>query len=281
MIAVYAMGGGLGHLSRARRVLQALGCAPADAAILSASPLARGPGIVPVPRHLARSGAEFGAWLKKKLRALAPSAVVVDAFPLGILGELADARVLPEVPLYHVARLLKWNAYRAACAAQMRGTPRRYDASFAVETLAPAHAAFLASHSGSFRSMDLPFHPHAVRENPLAQLPRPVWLVVHSGPDDEVRALLEFASMTAGNEHAAPQYVVVTPRVLELPAGVTRIAHPRAWELFAAADRIVTACGFNSMLEAAPWRGKHLFLPLERRFDDQHLRAARAARRRC
>lgn len=270
MIAVYAMGGGLGHLARTRRVLQALGCAPADAVILSASPLALGPGIVPVPRRLAHSRAEFAAWLKKTLRALAPSAVVVDAFPLGILGELADPRVLPEVPLYHVARLLKWDAYRDAFA----GTPRRYDATLAVEPLGAAHGEYLNLHSKHFHTLELPNDAQIQCENPFGK--NPVWLVVHSGPAAEVRALIEFAAIKAKN--AVPQFVVVSPRALDLPAGVTQLAHPRAWELFAHADRIVTACGFNSMLEAAPWRSKHLFLPLERRFDDQNLRAARALR---
>jgi len=275
MIAVYAMGGGLGHLARARRVLQALGCAPADAAILSASPLACGsecgsecgPNIVPVPRRLAHSRAEFGAWLKKTLRALAPAAVVVDAFPLGILGELADPRVLPEAPLYHVARLLKWNVYREAFA----GTPRKYQASYVVEELAAEHGKYLAENSERVLSLELSSKRRSQTENPFKD---PVWLIVHSGPAAEVRALIEFASRQAKN--TAPRFVVVSPRALDLPAGVTRIAHERAWELFPHADRIVTGCGFNTMREAAPWRAKHLFLPLERRFDDQHLRAERA-----
>ena len=281
MIAVYAMGGGLGHLARAQRVLQALGCAPADAAIFTASPFAAqvsraGSRVVRVPRRLARSAAAFGAWLKEELRALAPSAVLVDAFPLGILGELADPRVLPQVPLYHVARLLKWKAYRAACADQMCGTPRTYDASFSVETLTPVHEEFLASHSKLFRSIDLPFDLRATPENPFPAMPKPVWLIVHGGCAAEVHELLEFSCKQAKLENVAPRYVVVSPRALHLPAGVTRIAHPRAWELFPYAERIVTACGFNTMREAAPWRAKHLYLPFERRFDDQHLRAARA-----
>ena len=271
MIACYAMGGGLGHLARARRVLQALGCGGTDAAILSASPLARGPDIVPVPRRLAHSRAEFGAWLKKTLRAIAPSAVVVDAFPLGILGELADPRVLPEAPLYHVARLLKWSAYREAFA----GTPRKYDASFAVEKLTTVHEEFVASNSTRFESMDLSYQFHSNQENPFKK--DPVWLVVHSGPAAEVRALIEFARMKA--KSTVPQFVVISPRALDLPEGVERIAHARPWELYPHAARIVTACGFNSMHEAAPWRTKHLFMPLERRFDDQALRAQRA--RRC
>ena len=273
MIAVYAMGGGLGHLARARRVLRALGQGDARAAILTASPLARGPDIVRVPRRLAHSRTEFAAWLKETLRALAPSKVVVDAFPLGILGELADPRVLPEVPLVHVARLLKWNAYRDAFA----GTPRRYDETLAVEPLRATHAEYLNLHSRHFHTLELPVNAQPQNKNPFGK--DPVWLIVHSGPVAEVRALIEYASIKATN--TAPRFVVVSPRALDLPAGVTCMAHPRAWELFPHAERIVTACGFNSMLEAAPWRAKHLYLPLERRFDDQFLRAARASEIRC
>ena len=268
MIAVYAMGGGLGHLARARRVLRALGHADAPAAILTASPLARGPDIVRVPRRLAHSRTEFAAWLKRTLRALAPSKVVVDAFPLGILGELADPGVLPEVPLIHVARLLKWEAYRKAFA----GVPRSYETSFSVETLVPAHEEFLAAHSGAIRSLELPVE-NSRQSDPFK---RPVWLVVHSGPAAEVHKLLDISQKRTKIENTSPQFVVVSPRALDLPAGVTRMAHERAWELFPHVERIVTGCGFNSMLETRPWRAKHLFLPFERRFDDQALRALRA-----
>src|SRR6185436_12713836 len=164
---------------------------------------ARGPDIVPVPRRLAHSRTEFAAWLKKTFRALAPTAVVVDAFPLGILGELADPHVLPEAPLYHVARLLKWSAYRDAFA----GTPRKYDTSFSVETLTPAHEEFLGSNSSRLDLMDLPYQYHSQNQNPFRE--NPVWLVVHSGSATEVHALLEFAAAQAKRENAKPHYVVV------------------------------------------------------------------------
>ena len=274
MIAFYAMGGGLGHLSRARRVVEALRCPPSEVQIFTASKLAPSsdPCIVRVPRGLADSPGSFGAWLKYVLHELAPSVVIVDTFPLGILGELADHSVLPDVPVYHVARLLKWDAYRNAFA----GTPRRYEASLVVEPLTPEHEALLAAHSRIVMPLELNAENRQGEENPFQS--RPVWFIVHSGPAAEVRALLAFATERANREKAAPQFVVVTPRALQLPPGVGRIAHSRPWELYPHAARIVTACGFNSMLEAAPWRDKHLFLPLERRFDDQFLRATRALR---
>ena len=143
-----------------------------------------------------------------------------------------------------------------------------------VEELAPGHQEFLVENSERVLPLELSADRKSDAENPFGK--KPTWLVVHSGPAAEVRSLIEFAFREAKN--ASPRFVVVSPRALDLPAGVERISHPRAWELFPHADRIVTACGFNSMLEAAPWRSKHLFLPLERRFDDQNLRAARALR---
>ena len=145
MIVAYAMGGGLGHVRRSRAVLAAL--APSvPSAILTASSLACGDDLIRVPRRLAGSPAAFAGWLRAELRALAPSAIVVDAFPLGILGELAHRRILPDVPLYHIARLLRWEAYAGA----FPGTPPRYSASYAVEPLTPRHEAFLRAHCAGF-----------------------------------------------------------------------------------------------------------------------------------
>lgn len=275
MIAVYAMGGGLGHVARARRVLKAL--SGSRAAIFTATPLASGPEIVRVPRRLARSRAEFGAWLKETLRALAPSTVVVDAFPLGILGELADRSVLPDARLVHVARVLRWDAYRAA----FPGAPRRYDASYAVEDLTSEHERFLREHSAVFAQLELTAGISRRAEDPFARLRqegRPIWLLAHSGPQREVDALFALARETARREGVRPRYVAAAPRARGLPGDALRIEHFAVADLFPFADRIVTACGFNSMLEAAPYRARHLYLPLERRFDDQFLRAARQSR---
>ena len=268
------MGGGLGHVRRSRAVLAALAPA-APSAILTASRLACGDDLVRVPRWLAGSPPAFADWLRAELRSLAPSAIVVDAFPLGILGELAHRRVLPDVPLYHVARLLRWNAYAGA----FPGAPPRYSAGYAVEPLTPRHEAFLRAHCARFETMNLPVsNQGALREDPLAQWRspgRPLWLVVHSGRQAEVRALLEFARRRARAEGAEPRLVLVSPATGDAGSDVARLAHARPSRLFPFADRIVTACGFNSMREAEPYAKRHLFVPFARRFDDQWLRAAR------
>jgi predicted glycosyltransferase len=254
VIVVYAMGGGLGHLARTRRVLAALEPGGAQAAVITASPLAGAMHLGANTETIVapRDRAAFPRWLKATLRSLAPDTVVVDAFPLGIFGELADRSVLPEARLFHVARLLRWNAYRGAFA----GTPRRYDATFAVEALTPAHAAFIEQNSARVLSLSL-----AALEVPPLQAGAP-WLISHAGPQAEVDALHAFARREAARRGERPRFAFRTPR------------SPGA-EAFGA---LVTACGFNSMLEGQAYGERHFFLPLERTFDDQALRAARRRR---
>jgi hypothetical protein len=268
------MGGGLGHVHRARAVLAAL--APATPrAIFTASRLASGDDLIHVPRRLAGSPPAFAEWLRAELRSLAPSAIVVDAFPLGIIGEFADRRLFPDVPLYHVARLLRWNAYAGA----FPGTPPRYTAAYAVEPLTPPHEAFLRAHCARFEGMNLPVgNEDALCGDPLAQWrspDRPLWLLVHSGPKAEVRALREFARRRARAERVEPRFVLVSPSMKDAGTDMARLAQVPACGLFPFADRVVTACGFNSMREAEPYGRRHLFMPFARRFDDQRLRAAR------
>jgi hypothetical protein len=47
-----------------------------------------------------------------------------------------------------------------------------------------------------------------------------------------------------------------------------------AYPCFEKVHKIVTACGFNSMLQTKAFRHKHVFIPFERRFDNQYLRAS-------
>ena len=144
------------------------------------------------------------------------------------------------MPIDYVARLLRWDAYRAVVPFELP----HIETTYVVEEL--THAPF-----GNVVPLDLslPLVEEVEEEG--------YWLVVHSGPEEEVRELVAYA-----RELGAPKQVIV--------AGTYPAAH-----LFPAAAKIVTAAGFNVMLETEQWRAKHVVVPFARRFDDQFVRASR------
>jgi hypothetical protein len=284
VILYYAMGGGLGHLTRARAVLHTLGLAD-EAVVMTASPAAADPRvagalhIAAVPPALEGDTAAYRRWLAEWFARHRPRAVFLDTFPGGIRGEFCGFAPLAGVPVTWVARLLRWPAY----AAQFRGEPPCVDRVLAVEPPSPGQAAWLASRGlvpEPLALVDPPAEPDPAVDAALAAMrreARPTWLVVHSGPADEVRALLAFAERTRDAEGADARVVVVSA----VPAGALPPGTPvhdlyPATPLLPHAARVVTAAGFNAMRQAAPLRARHLFLPFPRRFDDQHLRAERA-----
>jgi hypothetical protein len=269
MILYYAVGGGLGHLTRARRVLERLGLQD-DAAIVTATPDARderitgGITIVDVPPHLDRSPEACRTWLHDLVRHRRPERLLVDVFPGGIQGELCGLDVCP---MDYVARLLRWDEYRCAVPAELP----RFATTYVVEELTPPHAAFVREHSDQVVALDLT--PMSSQYDHEAT--DPYWLIVHSGPETEVRELVAYASELRALNAAPPRIIVAARCRLLLPDGFEHADTYPAAPLFEAADRVISAAGFNVMLEMEPWREKHAVIPFARRFDDQHLRAAR------
>ena len=240
MIVYYAVGGGLGHLVRGLRVLAKLGL---DATIVTASPYAeRVCGAVPfirVPRELENHVEAHRAWV----RGLDAERILADTFPGGIQGELCGL----DVPIDHVARLLRWDAYRTAVPFALPEIGTTY----VVEEL--THAVDTAVIP---LDLSVPHIPVVEEED--------YWLVVHSGPEEEVRELVAYA-----REAGAPARPIVVQGADVWPEST----------LFTAAAKIVTAAGFNVMLETEQWRAKHLVVPFARRFDDQFVRASRRRKR--
>jgi predicted glycosyltransferase len=129
MVLYYALGGGLGHLTRAKQVLSALGLTD-QAALLTASNYAndqRVTGQIPlvdVPRRLGQDRRAFAGWLASTLAELEPEQLIVDSFPGGILGELCGLE-LP--PARYVARRLRWPAYRCRSSSSRTCSSRSSD----------------------------------------------------------------------------------------------------------------------------------------------------------
>jgi hypothetical protein len=258
VILYYAIGGGLGHLVRARAVLHTLGVAE-RAVLLTASPHAadaRVVGDVPVvrvPDALDGDRAALRRWVTDLVAGLQPERIVVDAFPAGVLGELRDPL---GVPLDHVARLLRWPRY----ARRLDGPLPRIETTLVVEPLHADHAAALAAASARLVPLVLVDPPAPARDDAAGAA-----LVVHAGPEPEVRALTALAASTGH------QVRIVRP------GGDDLDVHPAA-ALFERAAAIVTAAGFNAMRQAEPFRDRHLYLPFARPLDDQTARAVRGAR---
>jgi hypothetical protein len=237
MIVYYAMGGGLGHATRARRVLEAL---RVDDAVIVAS-------CKPDPRVTGRYP------VADSLDGLHPQRILVDVFPLGLKGELAGI----DVPLDYVARLLKWDEYRRC----VPGELPRFGTMYVVEPIThtvPCDRVVHLECGGHAAALTAPAWPaHST-----------YWLVVHSGPEEEVRDLIAYAEELQRVEHDHSEIVVVSQ------CGIGLDVIP-ASALMPDAKRIVSAAGFNVMLETEPYRDKHHILPMPRRFDDQFARAAR------
>jgi predicted glycosyltransferase len=180
VILYYALGGGLGHLTRARKVLEAL---RRDAVILTASPFGgdrrvTGPHrALKVPRRLGHDREAFRRWLAPLLREA--DELIVDTFPGGILGELCGLE-LPPATL--VARRLRWDVYEQ----RLDGPLPRYDVTYEVEPLGVGEPLTL---------------PQAPIGEPLSDEPH--WLVVHAGPGHELDALIDRA-------RGAPELIVIT-----------------------------------------------------------------------
>jgi hypothetical protein len=259
VIVCYAEGGGLGHLTRIRAYLHTVhGDEPAT--ILSTSPFTADPRILGPHRVLPAA----------HLPGLRPATLVVDAFPAGLHGELRASSAPPGARVVHLARLLRWDAYRRI----LPPDPLRFDQVWQLEPLSEPHAAAL----GPAAPLDLTDPPVPASAGGADGS----WLIVHSGPPSEIQELVRYARDCAAAEGLRPRLVLAAPQCpAGLPADVEHIDPYPAWPFFAAAGRVVSAAGFNIVRQMRPWRSKHLMLPFPRRFDDQFTRAARARARPC
>ncbi|MGH3382059.1 MAG: hypothetical protein ACRDP6_45755 [Actinoallomurus sp.] len=275
MIVCYANGGGLGHLTRIRAYLHTRPPGEEPVTILTGSPFAADPRVIgghrvrSAPPGLGRE--ELDRWLGPVLAELNPAELVVDAFPAGLSGELS-ARVVPAgARVVHLARLLRWEAYRPLLPAD----PLRFTETVLVEPVTGEHEDYLRSMSATLTPLELAEPPA-----PAPPVAPGGWLVVHSGPPAETAELVAYAREIAELEGARPRVTLVSPiRPQALPPGVAYLDVYPAWPLFPYAERIITAAGCNVVRQLARFRERHHMMPFPRRFDDQFTRAARTRSR--
>jgi len=280
----YAFGGGLGHLTRTRSLRHTLGL-DGSCATLCSSPLAKSHPIA-LPLHpvvadpaLDRSPETLRTWILDRLREFQPKTIFVDTFPEGILGELRDFPWPAGTRRILVARLFDNSRLRSIPNANLE-----FDRVLVTEQLPPAQIEWLRRISPVVEPLELSDPPETVDAEQFDKIRqawpesgRPVWLVVHSGPDAETSELARYAAECAHHEGIVPRLVVVSESFpADLDSAIERLRFSTPTALYPMVERIFTAGGFNAVRQTRPWAAKHRALPFPRRFDDQFLRVALA-----
>ena len=275
MLVYYAMGGGMGHLMRAAAFLHTYRIK--DYLVLTSSQYAD---VVFEPNQLIRvdpalenSPEGLFSSIVNTLKDTGCEILIMDCFPNGILGEFTGKKI-PVAEVWHITRRMKWDQYRD----KVLSSPH-FDRSIVLEELEPLHRQFIVKHSDTVEDGRLAY-PH-VWVHPQFQQRltfRPTWLIVHAGKAQELQLLIDHALDMLSGIDEKPEILLISP-INHEHESIAQLHFYPAYALFPYAERIFTGCGFNSMQQTLDYRNKHVFIPFERKYDDQHWRAAEAKKK--
>ena len=150
------MGGGLGHLTRARAFLHTLGYQ--DAVIVASSNDRRVTGDVSV------------------VSTIPPGDLILDTFPAGLFGEIEGGVV------DYVARYVRWDRYA------LPANPPQIRRAYVLEPLHPEQERYVRDRAETIIEDLVLFDPPAAPQ-PLPDLPGRYVLVVHSDPNEREELL--------------------------------------------------------------------------------------------
>lgn len=243
IVAYFAPGAGLGHLNRALAVCLRLRDAGVDARIVTNSPFAEGlAGLARCP-IVRLAGDEWAEAARAFVAETRPRAVIADTFPYGLREEWRGAGL--DAPLIHVARRLL---------TPFAILPGDFALILRAEPLSPEHGLALGGGVSLAGPILLP--PGRITTPIPSELDRDdLTLVVHSGPEEEVAALVALAE---------PPYVVISPW--------SNVEYYPATNLYRRARRVITGAGYNSMADLLAFRDRHTAVAFPRRYDDQQAR---------
>ncbi len=280
----YAMGSGLGHLARAAAFLLSQNIPSEQVILLTASHhigfggLPEGLEVLTIPSVFSQQKENYQSFLEGLIQQYNIEEVYLDAFPVGILGEWCFFGGQPDLKFYYIARLLNWEIY----APLLAGTNIQFVKTFCTEKLTTLHQAFVHAHSESVLALSLHYPEVAMSQQDTdtleaLRLKHPcLWLIVHSEPVEELEMLIAHAISCAALENIAPKYLVISQvRPSEAHEYLLYLeAIPNTF-IFEKVDKIFTACGFNLMQQTQAYQHKHIFIPMQRRYDLQFERARR------
>lgn len=266
----YSVGGGLGHLTRFTAFLNSMQIVE-PVTVIASSPFARDQRVVDrqhqvliPPFRAARSREDLVAWLQQNIDELKPEQMYVDAFPAGILGELCDVVLPGDTQLFLLARIIKWPVYQE----RIPLFNLKFKKVFKLEQLDDQYCQFLNNHAEAVEEM--------VLQRPAANetfefIADGSWLVIHSGPDSELDALLKVVSEDYRQQTAKPDVFVIYPGKCPefVPENFRFLSAYPVSAAYDRAARVYSAAGFNMVDQMRPYRSRHYVMPFERILDDQ------------
>ncbi|NJL15309.1 MAG: hypothetical protein HC913_21440 [Microscillaceae bacterium] len=277
----YALGGGAGHLARALAVGHTLGWDWQQGHLLTNASQARTLSLpmrlTLLPEEVQKQAGGLPHFLEKFLSQHSFDEVYLDAFPAGLRGEWASFFRPSKARFYYLARRLRWESYLPI----LDQISPFFKQAFLLEPLEPPHQQFVESQAASVKQLmlrypwvSLPSFFADLKAQAQAQH-REIWLVVHSQPQSELAQLYEYARETAQLESKNPYLVLISEvKLPRLAPDTWQISYFPAYALFAGADRIFSAGGFNTLQQLRQVPVPYQSLPFVRRFDDQFWRVA-------
>lgn len=272
----YCLGGGFGHITRFNAFCQTFSATPdlytnceavRSGRIKTAAAGTYFPGIEEqkTKKALAES-------FRQAIKSSQADQIIIDAFPAGILGELADFDDLKSLECIFLARILKMPTYLK----RVDGSLPAFSRIHILENLIPGQLNCF-SPGYIVTNLELKDANPPIDLSCIEQV-RGRWLIVHSGNSDELESLYRYALSTAEAEQCRPELAVIAPgnRPGWLPEGVVFFDIYPAHGIFKYAARVFSGAGFNIVRQMRHLMEKHYMLPFERALDDQHFRAAQA-----
>ena len=257
----YAMGGGRGHQTRARNIHAAIRKRRPDLTSLLLVPQDRIGLSQPGLQHSlspSRERSGLADWVAQELESFRPDLLVVDTFPRGVMGELADLKL--QVPNALVTRWVDPRYYRTASVWEALS---RFDQVFWTEPKSDP------GFPGRLIEPVIPTSIPLVRDDARKALKasdRALILVLGWG--DEAEQKRQHARLTQLSGLHRWDLRFLCPQV--------NSEIPEVWRLLSGADLVVSASGYNAAYEIAQHRIPIIWVPQQRKVDDQALRASGA-----
>ncbi|MFM9965188.1 MAG: hypothetical protein ACKV2Q_28655 [Planctomycetaceae bacterium] len=280
---LYALGGGLGHLTRGLALARAAIARGHDVTVLSnSSDAARVPAVTELglARRLITIPSEFdhqqvSQLVQERLTASSFDVLVVDTFPRGLAGELHDllatlsGKGIKTVLVHRdlQPRYVEW--------AKLGSLAHAYDL-----ILSPGESGPLANLPNARRTDAwLIRDPHELLDQHAAwqrlrivETDRPVIAVIASGLSAERPAMSALASRLSRALHGRASVRLMALGATDAPDGVETVALWPCLSAMAGIDLLIGAGGYNTVSEAHATRTPLLAIARRRLYDRQELR---------